>query len=104
MNNQQDEKYWENPKEFRPDRFLPDGEYFTSEKLGLLRQYLYSPFGIGNRACIGKRFAEIEGVITLAMLLQRYNITLKDPKWEMEISIAVTMRPKASPPIVFEKR
>lgn len=42
-----DPKYWNNPEEYRPERFHPDN--FTS-----LQKSVYFPFGEGPRNCIGK--------------------------------------------------
>lgn len=43
---QNDEQYFENPTEFRPDRF--------AEADIKANQFTYLPFGVGPRACIGK--------------------------------------------------
>lgn len=42
-----DPKYWDNPEEFRPERFHPDN--FTA-----IQKSVYFPFGEGPRNCIGK--------------------------------------------------
>lgn len=42
-----DEKYWTDPKEFRPDRFLPENK-------DQIRSGTYLPFGLGPRNCIGE--------------------------------------------------
>lgn len=42
-----DEQYFDNPKEFRPERFLPD-------EVSKRHKYVYLPFGVGPRVCIGK--------------------------------------------------
>lgn len=44
---QMDEKYFDNPKEFRPERFLPKAVQGR-------HKYVYLPFGEGPRACVGK--------------------------------------------------
>lgn len=43
---QNDEQYFENPKEFNPDRFL-------EENVKKRNKYVYLPFGEGPRMCIG---------------------------------------------------
>lgn len=42
-----DEKYFDNPEEFRPERFHPDN-------IDNVAKHVYMPFGEGPRACIGK--------------------------------------------------
>ncbi|GJJ08151.1 hypothetical protein Clacol_002359 [Clathrus columnatus] len=61
-------KYWTDPEKFDPTRFL--GNY---------NKDAYLPFSGGMRACIGRRFAEVEGIAILVMLLSRYKVELKDP-------------------------
>ncbi|KXN89025.1 Secologanin synthase [Leucoagaricus sp. SymC.cos] len=68
-------KYWEDPLEFKPDRFLkPDWN-----------RDAFIPFSSGPRACLGRKFAETEAVVMLTMLVSRYKITVKDePKFRNE--------------------
>lgn len=42
-----DPLYWDEPKEFRPDRFHPDN-------VAKIKKHVYLPFGEGPRACIGE--------------------------------------------------
>lgn len=64
-------RYWDNPNEFRPARFL--GDYPRDA---------FMPFSAGVRACIGRRFFETEGLAILTTLVSRYKITVKDkPEW-----------------------
>ncbi|KZV97741.1 cytochrome P450 [Exidia glandulosa HHB12029] len=65
-------RYWDNPNEFRPSRFL--SEYPRDA---------FMPFSAGARACIGRKFFETEGLAILTTLIHRYKITLKDnPEWK----------------------
>lgn len=42
-------------------------------------------FSSGARACIGRRFAEVESIAVLVMIISRYELHLKpDPKYEHE--------------------
>ncbi|KAH6913905.1 614/534 cytochrome P450 [Coprinopsis sp. MPI-PUGE-AT-0042] len=60
-------RYWSNPEEFNPDRFL--GEY---------NKDAFIPFSAGVRSCLGKKFAETEAVAALSMIVNRYKVTIKE--------------------------
>ncbi|ORX92513.1 cytochrome P450 [Basidiobolus meristosporus CBS 931.73] len=64
-----DEKHWENPDKFDPDRWLsPEG---------MLRDLpAWSAFTDGMRMCIGKSLAMNELRIVLSMLVRRYHLSL----------------------------
>lgn len=57
--------YWEKPRHFMPQRFLP-------ENRDKIQRFQYLPFGAGPRICIGATFALQEAVIALAVLMKRY--------------------------------
>ena len=59
------ELYWEKPRAFMPERFLP-------ENRDRIHRFQYLPFGAGPRICIGATFAMQEAVIALAVLMNRY--------------------------------
>ncbi|XP_045492104.1 cytochrome P450 6B2-like [Colias croceus] len=61
-----DPKYFENPKEFRPKRFLTEAKTWP--------KYAYIPFGEGPKKCIGARMGTIEAMCGLAALLHKFNI------------------------------
>ncbi|WP_332678211.1 cytochrome P450 [Brevundimonas sp.] len=54
---------WDQPDEFRPERFLP-------ENRKSIDRYAYIPFSAGPRVCIGAAFAMQEAMIALATLLR----------------------------------
>jgi cytochrome P450 len=86
---------WEAPEAFWPERFLPGAP--RPDK------FLYIPFSVGPRVCLGLRFGLTEGVLCLATLAQRYRLRLpKDHK--VEIECRLTLRPKGGLPMVLEKR
>ncbi|XP_032682971.1 cytochrome P450 9e2-like [Odontomachus brunneus] len=60
---QHDEKYYDEPDKFRPERFMNNTNYENSP--------YYTTFGIGPRMCIGKRFAMLEIKLLLFHLLAR---------------------------------
>lgn len=79
-----DEKYWENPISFIPERF--EKKNGDKEKLKA-----YYPFGAGPRLCIGNNFAMAEMVIFLQTMIQRFDI--KPGKTTPKINPLVTLRP-----------
>ena len=71
---------------FDPDRFAPDRE-------AALPPNAYLPFGIGQRACIGRQFSIAEAHLALGMLLQRFEfIDFED--YDLQIRRGLTIKPK----------
>ena len=56
---------WENPDAFIPERFLGTAR----DEIG---RFQYLPFGVGERVCIGQRFAMQEAAILIALLARNY--------------------------------
>lgn len=73
------ELYWEKPRAFMPERFLP-------ENRGTIGRFQYLPFGAGPRICIGATFAMQEAVIALAVLMHRYrfDVTPETKVWPVQ--------------------
>jgi cytochrome P450 len=65
------ELYWDRPRHFMPERFLP-------ENRETIHRFQYLPFGAGPRTCIGATFALQEAVIALAVLMKRYRFDVTD--------------------------
>ncbi len=90
-----DPKYWNNPREFRPERFLENGKYLA------LRPTAFIPFGTGRRKCLGEKLAINDLFLVLVRFLQstnEYEIALEDgpgsADLEPENSIPDVARPK----------
>jgi cytochrome P450 len=88
--------YWEEPEEFRPERFLPG-------QAGERPKFAYFPFGGGPRVCIGNTFALIEGALILAGLTQRFHFRPADDK-NVELDTTFVLRPKGPLNLVVRKR
>jgi cytochrome P450 len=73
------ELYWDRPRHFMPERFLPGNR----EKI---HRFQYLPFGAGPRVCIGATFALQEAVIALAVLMKRYrfDVTGNTNPWPVQ--------------------
>jgi cytochrome P450 len=80
-----DPRFWDEPETFRPERWTH----------GLPRQlprFAYVPFGAGQRVCIGASFAQLEGVLLLTTIAQRFRLELADPSRTVEPWPVVTLR------------
>ncbi|XP_069806119.1 cholesterol 24-hydroxylase-like [Dendropsophus ebraccatus] len=77
------EKYYPDPLVFNPDRFHPD-----APKPG----YVYFPFSLGPRTCIGQVFAQMEAKVVMAKLIQRYEFELVEGQ-SLKILDTGTLRP-----------
>ncbi|KAL7644652.1 UNVERIFIED_CONTAM: hypothetical protein RMT77_004193 [Armadillidium vulgare] len=65
-----DSKYFEFPKEFRPERFINAEGKFESPKEFLM------PFGIGKRQCLGESLGRMELFIFLTTMLQELKFSV----------------------------
>ena len=81
-----DPRWFGEPDAFRPERFAKDaGE--------ALPKLAYLPFGGGPRVCIGNSFAQMEAVLLLATLAQRYRLSV-EPGQTITPEATLTLRPK----------
>ncbi|MCH8172500.1 MAG: cytochrome P450 [Proteobacteria bacterium] len=78
-------RFWNNPEVFDPDRFLPKQE-------ATRHKHAYFPFGGGPHLCLGNRFGTLEGVMSLAMLCQKFDFEVC-PGQKLEPVPMTTLRP-----------
>ncbi len=64
-----DRRWFEEPEAFRPERWEGD----LAQRLP---RFAYFPFGGGPRQCIGNSFAQMEAVLLLATIAQRFRLSL----------------------------
>lgn len=76
----------EDPKLFNPENFSPENE-------AKIPHSAYLPFGNGRRSCIGRPFAFQEAKLAIAMILQRFDISLADPNYELVLDETLTLKP-----------
>jgi len=84
------DKYWQNPDAFQPERFLPGAQ--KPDK------FVYIPFSVGHRVCLGKRFGLVEGITCLAIIAQAFTPKLKD-EHEVDIECRLTLHPQDGLPM-----
>lgn len=82
-----DERFFDEPERFRPERWL-DGELERT-----LPKHAFMPFGAGGRVCIGNHFAMMEAIIALATIISQRGLSRACPD-TVEYSPAITLRPK----------
>lgn len=78
--------FWRDPANFDPQRFAP-------QRAAGRHRYAYIPFGGGPRHCIGSNFAMMEAQMILAIVAQRYQLTLA-PGEGVEPEPLITLRPR----------
>jgi len=81
-----DPRFFENPEQFCPERWEDNLEQ-------RLPRCAYFPFGAGPRVCIGKAFSMMEATLILAMIAQKFRLTLV-PQHPIELLPSITLRPK----------
>ncbi len=75
---------WESPERFDPERFSP-------ERSARRPKQAWLPFGGGQRQCIGKEFALMEGQFMLARIAQRFRVTAV-PGRTAQVDFSTTLR------------
>jgi cytochrome P450 len=89
-----DPQWWPQPDAFRPERWLDEAQR---------PRYAYFPFGGGPRQCIGNSFAEMEAILVLATLGQRWRVA-PAPGARIEPLPLVTLRPAHGVPMILSRR
>jgi cytochrome P450 len=86
-------KYWDNPEEFNPERFMGDQKKKSY-------QYFY-PFGAGPRMCIGLGFAIYEMGLTVSYIIKKYQVTSLSK--DIGVNPLITLKPVGAK-VTFTKR
>lgn len=92
---QRHKKFWKNPDSFMPERFLPSAEK--------PKKFTYLPFSAGPRVCIAKSFGITESVLAIAIIAQRFRLTLP-PNADVKHECRLTLRPKGKLPMTMQIR
>jgi cytochrome P450 len=85
-----DERYWQNPDKFDPDRFLDENCKIRSDLLDK-----FYPFGIGQRRCMGEYLARLEIFIFFTTLMHKCKLEkVPREKLSLEPKPGFFMRPQ----------
>jgi cytochrome P450 len=88
------ERLWDDPMGFDPDRFSP-------EKVKARHPFAYLPFGGGPRICIGMNFAMLEMGAILATLVRDFRFK-EAPGYHPKLAPNITLRPDVGPYLIVE--
>lgn len=79
---------WDEPLEFKPERFLNTGSDGTvtvthAQQLdpeGAQRSFKWVPFGAGRHRCIGFEFAQVQIRCVWSVILRKFELSIPDGK------------------------
>jgi cytochrome P450 len=91
-----DRRWFKEPEACRPDRWAGD----LAQRLP---RFAYFPFGGGPRQCIGNSFAQMEAVLLLATIAQRFRLSLV-PGQRITPTPYVTLRPEPGIRMILTRR
>jgi len=91
-----DRRWFEEPEAFRPERWAGD----LAQRLP---RFAYFPFGGWPRQCIGNSFAQMEAVLLLATIAQRFRLSLV-PGQRITPTPYITLRPEPGIRMLLARR
>ena len=78
--------FWPDPERFDPERF-------TKNAIERRPRFAFIPFAAGHRNCVGASTATVELKLAVAMIAQRYELSLA-PGHRVEAAAGTTMHPR----------
>ncbi len=93
-----DPRFFPEPEQFRPERFLP-GAHDARPR------FAYFPFGAGGRQCIGEGLAWMEGVLALATIARDWTLSLPPGAPDaLRLDAKITLRPLDGVTLTLRRR
>ncbi|WP_405707334.1 cytochrome P450 [Streptomyces xanthophaeus] len=90
-------RFWDNPEAFDPHRFDPD-------RVKERPRMAYFPFGAGARMCIGNFMALLELRMIVAMIHQRFRLSLVPGDFLRYGDTAISLRPRSKVMVLPQPR
>lgn len=85
-------KYWDDPEEFQPERWIN-----VSEKEVERRRFAFFPFGFGGRNCIGQFFATLEAQMIVAAIVRSFRVEIAPSQKETDFAFSARITMKSKP-------
>jgi cytochrome P450 len=89
-----DERWWERPEEFAPERWLAGAD--------VERPYAYLSFGAGHHRCPARSLALLQLVLTEAALARAWR--LRPARETVAVGVFPFVRPRGGMPAILERR
>jgi cytochrome P450 len=85
-------KFWQDANHFKPERFLETPQ---------LKAYI--PFGLGERYCLGKNLAMLQGHLLLAMMIKYFDFSLP-PGFDVVPKVTVSLFPRDGMKMIIKSK
>jgi cytochrome P450 len=93
----------QDPEIWGPDAHKFNPERFANGVTGACKlPYMYMPFGVGNRTCLGQNFAIAELKILLAIVVSNFSFSLS-PKYRHSPAVKLVIEPEHGVNLVIKK-
>ena len=93
-----DARFWgPDAAQFNPARFAGGPARAARHPLAFI------PFGLGSRMCVGQNLARLEAKLTMAILLQRFEIRAS-PNYVHAPTVLLLLYPQYGAPVIFRPR
>ena len=92
-----DAAHWERPDGFYPEHFSEQGERKRNP-------FVFIPFSVGGKSCLGSRFALFEAKVIAVMLLHQFEVSFSPSHPRMQIDWKITAKPLNGCNLTFTSR
>ncbi|KAG8035300.1 hypothetical protein G9C98_006746 [Cotesia typhae] len=94
-----EERYFKQSNKFIPERWM---NYDINDSRQCHHSFASLPFGFGRRMCLGRRFADLEIIVVISKIIQKYRLEYNYEKMDYHINPLYT--PKGPLRLKFIKR